>query len=54
LFWFGPYQEKLSAGRLVSLFTPERLLALPWVDGAGTTAALLDPTARPPSGDGHH
>lgn len=54
LFWFGPYQEKANAGRFRSLFTPDRLLALLWVDGVGTTVTLLDPTARPPSGDGHH
>lgn len=54
LFWFGPYQETSSAGRLVSLFTPERLLTLAWTDGAGTTATLLDPSARPPSGERHH
>lgn len=46
MFWFGSYQEKCPAGRLSSLFSPERILALPWRTPDGEVVSLLQPHAR--------
>lgn len=43
MFWFGSYQEKSPDGRLNSLFTPERILTLPWITPDGESVSLLQP-----------
>lgn len=47
LFWFGAYQEKTALGRFASLFTPARILALPWLTSDGELS-LLQPHSPPP------
>jgi hypothetical protein len=47
LFWFGSYQEKTAAGRFSSLYTPDRILTLPWVTPDGEHS-LLQPHSAPP------
>lgn len=43
LFWFGSYQEKSADSRFASLFTPDRILTLPWLTPDGENHSLLQP-----------
>lgn len=43
LFWFAAYQHRVDSGRVVSNFSPQTILALPWHGADGQVHSFIHP-----------